>query len=212
MKLYGFTRSPYTRKVRIVLSEKRVSYDWIEYDNRHDDSRYPMMNPYKKVPILELDSGTCLYESTIINEYLEDAYRSSSLRPGDPEGQALVRLWEDFADCHLFASLLGVVRDRFEFTRDGPEPRDPASVDTAAEREHRKALEEELNYLEKRLQGRDYVAGPGRRVFTLADVAMVPPLLGTTDRLDFSVTENRPNLGSWIERVRARPAIQEVFQ
>ena len=211
MKLYGFTRSPFTRKVRIVLNEKRIPYDWIEYGDRHKDPRYAVMNPYKTVPILELDSGTCLYESTVINEYLEDAHPEPPLSPRDPEGRAIVRLWEDFADCHLAATLLGVVRDRFEFTREGPKPRDPASVDPAAAREHRSALEEELIHLEKRLQGREYIAGPGRGVYTLADIAMVPPLLGTTARLDFSVTMNRPNLSFWIERVRARPSVQEIM-
>ncbi len=212
MKLYGFTRSPFTRKVRILLSEKNISYDWVEYQHRHEDPLYGEMNPYRTVPILELDSGACLYESTVINEYLEDAYPEPPRRPRDPEGSAIVRLWEDFADSHLAATLLGVVRDRFEFTREGPKPRDPARVDPAAAREHRSALEGELDRLEKRLQGRDYIAGPGRGVYTLADIALVPPLLGTTARLDFSVTVNRPNLNSWIERVRARPSVREIMQ
>ena len=212
MKLYGFTRSPFTRKVRILLSEKNISYDWVEYQHRHEDPRYVIMNPYKTVPILELDSGACLYESTVINEYLEDAYPEPPLRLRDPEGNAIVRLWEDFADSHLAATLLGVVRDRFEFTREGPKPRDPVSVDPQAAREHRSALEEELDRLEKRLQGRDYITGPGRGVYTLADIALVPPLLGTTARLDFSVTVNRPNLNSWVERVRTRPSVREIMQ
>ncbi len=212
MKLYGFTRSPFTRKVRIILSEKNIPYDWVEYQHRHEDPRYGEMNPYKTVPILELDSGTFIYESTVINEYLEDAYPEPPLRPRDPEGCAFVRLWEDFADCHFSARLLTAVRDRFEFTREGPKPRDPATVDAAAVREHRSALEEELDRLEKRLEGRDYIAGPGRGVYTLADIALVPPLLGTTTRLDFSVTVNRPNLNSWIERVRTRPSVREIMQ
>ncbi len=212
MKLYGFTRSPFTRKVRIILSEKNIPYDWVEYQHRHEDRRYGEMNPYRTVPILELDSGSCIYESTVINEYIEDTYPEPSLRPREPEERAIVRLWEDFADCHLFATLNLAVRDRFEFTREGPKPRDPVSVDPAAAREHRSALEEELERLENRLQGRDYVAGPGRGAYTLADIALVPPLLGSAARLDFSVTENRPNLNSWIERVRARPSVREIIQ
>ncbi len=212
MKLYGFTRSPFTRKVRIMLSEKHIPYDWIEYQDRHEDPRYAIMNPYKTVPILELDSGSCIYESTVINEYLEDAYPEPPLRPRDPEESAIVRLWEDFADSHLAATLLGVVRDRFEFTREGPKPRDPASVDPAVAREHRSALEGELDRLENRLQGRDYVAGRGRGAYTLADIALVPPLLGSAARLDFSVAEKRPNLNSWIERIRARPSVREIMQ
>ncbi len=212
MKLYGFTRSPYTRKVRILLGEKQIPYDWIEYQQRHKDPHYGVMNPYKTVPILELDSGTFLYESTVINEYLEDAYPEPSLRLRDPEQSALVRLWEDFADCHLAYTLLGVVRDRFQFTPEGPKPRDPASVDPAEAREHRSALEVELDRLEKRLQRRDYVAGPGRGIFTIADIALVPPLLGTTARLDFSVTEKRTNLQSWIERVQGRASVREIMQ
>lgn len=212
MKLYGFTRSPFSRKARIVLSEKRIPYEWIEYQDRHKDPRYAIMNPYKTVPILELDSGTCLYESTLINEYLEDAYPEPPLLPRDPEGRAIARLWEDFADCHLFAALSAVLRDRFEFTREGPKPRDPGTVDAAAAREHRSAFEEELNRLEKRLEGRDYVAGQGRGIYTLADVALAPFLLGSASRLEFSVAEGRPNVASWMERVRARPSVREIVQ
>ncbi len=212
MKLYGFTRSPFTRKVRIILNEKNIRYDWVEYQHRHEDPRYGVMNPYKTVPILELDSGTFIYESTVINEYIEDAYPEPSLRPREPEECAIVRLWEDFADCHLFATLNLAVRDRVEFTREGPKLRDPKNVDASAAREHRSSLEAELNRLEDRMQGRDYVAGQGRGVFTLADIALVPPLLGSAARLDFSVTENRPNLISWLERVRSRPSVREIMQ
>lgn len=212
MKLYGFTRSPFSRKVRIALSEKRVPYDWIEYQHRHNDSRYAIMNPYKTVPILELDSGTFLYESTVINEYLEDTHPEPPLLPRDPEGRAIARLWEDFADCHLFAALSQVLRDRFEFTREGPKPRDPGTVDAATAREHRAAFEEELNRLDKRLEGRDYVAGHGRGAYTLADVALAPFLLGSAARLEFSIVESRPNLTSWMERVRARPSVREIVQ
>ena len=212
MKLYGFTRSPFTRKVRIVLSEKHIPYEWSEYGDRHQDPRYAAMNPYKTVPILELDSGTCFYESTVINEYLEDAYPEPPLRPRDPEESAIVRLWEDFADCHLFASLIALLRDTLEFTREGPKPRDPTSVDAKAVREHRSAFEGELNRLEKRLQNRDYVAGPGRGIYTLADIALAPPLLGTSTRLDFNIAEGRPNLTSWMERMRSHPSVQEFIQ
>ena len=45
MKLYGFTRSPFTRKVRITLSEKHIPCDWVEYQHRHEDPRYAIMNP-----------------------------------------------------------------------------------------------------------------------------------------------------------------------
>ena len=108
MKLYNFIRSPYSRKVRIMLAEKRIPFEYVEYQNRYEDPRYAKMNPYKMVPILELDSGECLYESTVINEYLEEAFPEPPLLPTDPEGRAITRLWEDFGDCHISLAITKV--------------------------------------------------------------------------------------------------------
>ncbi len=212
MKLYGSARSPYVRKVRIVLGEKKIACDFDEYENRKDDPRYVQMSPYKLIPILEIGPGTFLYESTVINEYLEETHPSPKLMPDDPKDRAVVRLWEDFADAHLAPALVAVFRDRFEFGPAGIVPKDQSKVDQIAAKEHLAAAESELDRLEKHLAHRDYVAGPGKGSYTLADVTLAPFLFGTASRLKLDITDQRPNITGWINRIGERRIIQEIFR
>jgi glutathione S-transferase len=76
IKLYDFLPCPFGQKVRIVLAEKGLTYDLAQVDiskgeNRHQD--FFRLNPFGKVPVLVDDDAT-IYDSTIINEYLEDEY------------------------------------------------------------------------------------------------------------------------------------------
>src|SRR5580765_366715 len=73
MKLIGSLPSPFTRKARIVLAEKKIEYD-LELDNPWDaDNKTSRLNPLGKVPVLVLDDGTALFDSRVIIEFLDNA-------------------------------------------------------------------------------------------------------------------------------------------
>ncbi len=86
--------------MRIALSEKHIVWEPVYVNlraNEHKTPEFLAINPYGKVPVL-LDEGAVIYESTVVNEYLEDRFPDPPLMPRDPLGRAEVRLWEDFGD------------------------------------------------------------------------------------------------------------------
>lgn len=98
MKLIASLTSPYARKVRIALAEKKIEYDLIEESPWSAETTLPSYNPLGKVPVLVLDDGTTLFDSRVIVEYLDTVSPVSRLIP-EPNRQRIgVRRWEALAD------------------------------------------------------------------------------------------------------------------
>jgi glutathione S-transferase len=117
MKLLAATASPYTRKVRIVLAEKKIECDLQMVDVAPVDNPVNPHNPLGKIPTLILDDGTALYDSRVIVEYLDNVSPISRLIPDNNRDRSAVRRWEALADGVLDAGLLW----RYESLRDKKE-------------------------------------------------------------------------------------------
>ena len=114
MKLIGSLASPYTRKVRIVLAEKKIDYDF-EIDNPWKaDAKAAKLNPLGKVPALLLDDGRTLFDSRVIVGFLDNASPIARLVPAENRERVEVRRWEALADGVLDAGVLA----RLENQRD----------------------------------------------------------------------------------------------
>jgi len=100
LKLYDSAECPFCQKTRIVLAEKDLSFETIPVDLKAGEQKRPeflKLNPFGKVPVL-IDDEVIVYDSTIINEYLEDEYPHPQLMPQDSAARARVRTLEDYAD------------------------------------------------------------------------------------------------------------------
>ena len=106
MKLLGSVPSPYTRKVRIVLAEKKIDCDFEIVDVNPPENPVNAHNPLGKVPAVLLDDGTALYDSRVIVEFLDNVSPISRLIPDDNRERVAVRRWEALADGGLDAGLL----------------------------------------------------------------------------------------------------------
>jgi glutathione S-transferase len=106
MKLLGSVPSPYTRKVRIVLAEKKIDCEFEIADVRESDSAVADRNPLGKVPTLMLDDGTALFDSRVIVEFLDAVSPLARLIPEENRERVAVRRWEALADGALDAGLL----------------------------------------------------------------------------------------------------------
>jgi glutathione S-transferase len=106
MKLIGSTSSPYVRKVRVVMAEKKLDYQFVEEDVWASDTTIMHSNPLGKVPCLVMEGGEALFDSRVIVEYLDTLSPVGKLIPPLGRARAEVKTWEALADGVLDALIL----------------------------------------------------------------------------------------------------------
>ena len=111
MKLIASDASPFARKVRVVLAEKKIDYDMHAEDPWGDTSGIWQNNPLGQVPVLLLEDGKPIFDSRVIVEFLDNASPRGKLIPADNRERIEVRRWEALADGVLDAGVL-VRRER----------------------------------------------------------------------------------------------------
>jgi glutathione S-transferase len=201
IKLYDFLSCPYGQKVRIVLAEKALTYDLVNVDLTQHENRKPdfqRLNPLGRVPVL-VDDETVVYDSTIINEYLDDEYPEPPLLPpiGSSAMRSRARLFEDFADTTFTPPVGQLIAEVSKPEGD----RDQSRV----QRFHQ-IIERTLDYLNHELQGNDFVAGE----FSVADIAFAPRMLVLNEIGIDVAANNRSNLDAWLKRMMERPSIRNL--
>lgn len=200
MKLLGSLTSPYTRKVRLVLGEKRIPCEFVVDPPREPGSAVPRANPLARVPTLLLDDGTAVFDSPVICEFLDGLNDAPVLIPrADPLARMRVRRWEALADGVMDAA----VAVRLESLRP-PDRQDPATRDL-----HDRAITRALAHAAGALRGRAWCEG---NALTLADLALASALL----YLDLRQPERdwravHPVLRDWSAPVLARPSVQATL-
>src|SRR5213593_275896 len=178
--LYDADRCPYCARVRIVLVEKGIEYETVEVDLDDRPAWIYEKNPLGRVPVLEEDTFV-LAESAVIDEYLDERYPEPSLWPADPAERALGRM--------LVFRFDELSKPYYALRR---------GDDGARER-----LDAALAALEAVLQGQKFLSG---REFGLADVAYVPWILRSRDRMGVDL-ERFPALSEWLGQLEQRPSI-----
>lgn len=195
--LYDYPECPYAQKVRIVLAEKDLEFQRRIVDLRKNEQRsaeFLKLNPLGKVPVL-VDEDVVVYDSTIINEYLDEEYPNPPLMPVNDSGaRAQVRMMEDLADT-LFTPRVELVL---------AEIRKPEGE---RDQERVKRLQGEILQLLRRLElplaRMPFVAGE----FSLADVAFAPGIL-VLGQIGVELDESLPHLRRWAEQLRSRPSVR----
>lgn len=112
MKLIGSYTSPFVRKVRIVLAEKKIEYDFVIDSPWAEDSKVPTYNPLGKIPVLLLDETTPLFDSRVIVEYIDNVTPNNKLFPAPNRERTEVKRWEALADGLLDAAVTALLEGR----------------------------------------------------------------------------------------------------
>ena len=197
MKLIGSTTSPYVRKVRIVMSEKKLDYQFIEENVWAADTKMAQYNPLGKVPSLLMDGGEAVFDSRVIVEYLDTLSPVGKLIPSSGRERAEVKTWEALADGVLDAAVLA----RLEDTWTG---RSAAERSQAWVHRQMDKIDMSLKAMSLGLGDKPWCNG---NHFTLADVAVGVALA----YLDFRFSHidwrgDHPNLAKLAEKLAARPS------
>lgn len=201
IKLYTFPPSTNSRKVRIALIEKGLEFERINIDLTKREQKNPdylKIHPFGQIPALD-DEGFVVYDSTIINEYLEDEYPYPSLMPSDSEGRARARMMEDFRDAHFNPFFVHLIQE----SRKPEAERDAQRIENA-----KLEIIKAFDRIEAELHGKEYLAGP----FSLADVAFMANI-ELLDRFAVPVDPVKyKNTVAWIARLKARPSFAASAQ
>ena len=192
IKLYTFPPSTNSRKVRIALLEKGLEFERVNVDlskREQKNPEYLKIHPFGQIPALD-DEGFIVYDSTIINEYLEDEYPYPALMPEGSEARARARMMEDFRDTHFNPPCVRLIYEarKSEVERD-------ANLVAAAKADIAKCFER----IDKELQGKEYLAGS----FSLADIAFMANL-DLLDHFQIAVDPKHKSSIDWIVRLKAR--------
>lgn len=124
MKLIGSPASPYARKVRVVMAEKKLDYQYVIEDVWAPDSTITESNPLGKVPCLVMEGGEAVFDSRVIVEYLDTLSPVGKLIPAQGRERAEVKTWEALADGLMDAALMArmevIYKGRTEAQRSQP--------------------------------------------------------------------------------------------
>lgn len=199
IKLYDAVPSSNSDRVKIALHEKGLPYERATLVLAQKDQKRPEfleLNPYGKVPVID-DGGQILFESCIINEYLDEKYPDPSLMPKDPYRRGRGRVLVDYA--------LNYMHEPYWALR-GEMLKPAGERNTAVIEEKHRSLRDLLRYLEADLGDKDYFLGG----FSLTDIAIVPRAL-RMEAYGALPAPSLPRLNAWLERMKARPSVKQIL-
>ena len=173
----------------MVLHEKGAEFEASEVDLQNKSEEFLQASPTGKVPVILVD-GDSLYESNVVNQFLDEVFEDPKLLPEDPKTRAYARIWMAQADDNfypqVFISTMGRERGFSE-----------ERISEAKEK-----LRATLSRLEERLEGREYLADG----FSLADIAHAGNFVRLhelEEQGELSLADY-PNVASWMEKIEAR--------
>jgi len=199
LTLYDAVPSSNSDRTKIALYEKGLAYDRITLDLAKKDQKRPeflKLNPYGKVPVLN-DAGKILFESCIINEYLDEQYPNPPLMPKDPHLRGRGRVLVDYG--------LNYIHEPYWVLR-GEMLKKESERDSVTVEEKRQTLRHLLQYLEEALGDKPYFLGE----LSLTDIDLVPRFL-RMESYGAIPTPSLPRLSAWLKRMKERPSVKSIL-
>jgi glutathione S-transferase len=189
---------PYAQRTHLALREKGLDYEHTEVDLKNKPAWFEEVSPYSKVPVLK-SGDQVVYESTIINEFLEDSFPEPALMPSDPFQRAQARVWIDYSNTRFIDAIYDLL----------------GAKDAAAQAEQAAKLTGCMEYME------DHgLAALGSDPFwlgtevSLVDIAYWPffeRLPAVTHYRGVGIPERCTRLKAWAEAMEARDSVQSTM-
>lgn len=192
MVLYSGTTCPFSQRCRFVLFEKGMDFEVRDIDLYNKPEDISVMNPYGQVPIL-VERELILYESNIINEYIDERFPHPQLMPADPTMRARTRLFLFNFERELF-SQVACLEDRNQ-------------ADNKTQEQARQKIRDGLAQIAPILIKNKYMLG---EEFSMLDVA-IAPLLWRLDHYGIELPKSAAPIQKYGERVFSRPTFIEAL-
>jgi glutathione S-transferase len=204
MKIIGSYVSPYVRKVLVCMELKGLDYEVDPITPFFGNDEFRRLSPLRRIPVL-VDDGLVLTDSTVIAEYLDDAYPEPPLQPREPRERARARWLEEFADTRLGDVFIwGLFYPKMVHPRVWGEPGDQQRIDTTLSTE----LPAALDYLEGELPDSGYLFGD----IGLADIA-IASFFRNGAYAGFTTDATRwPRTARFVDLVLAHPAFGKIHR
>ncbi|MFT3801976.1 MAG: glutathione S-transferase N-terminal domain-containing protein [Burkholderiaceae bacterium] len=194
MVLYSGTTCPFSQRCRFVLFEKGMDFEIRDVDLYNKPEDISIMNPYGQVPIL-VERDLILYESNIINEYIDERFPHPQLMPADPVMRARARLFLFNFERELFIHVQ--MLERRDHQKDSAKLMDKARLQ----------IRDRLTQLTPIFMKNKYMLGDE---FSMLDVA-IAPLLWRLDHYGIEMPKTAAPLLRYAERIFSRPAYIEAL-
>jgi glutathione S-transferase len=199
MKLIGSLTSPFVRKARIVLAEKKIEAELVVDSPWSEATSVPRYNPLGKVPVLVLDDDSTLFDSRVIVEYLDSVTPNNRLLPMPGRERIRIKRWEALADGVCDAAATALLESR------RPEnEKSPSEIKRQLDK-----VERALVMISEELGEQTWCVG---NTLTLADIAVGVALGYLNFRFpDLKWREKHPNLGRLYGDLMQRPSFAETI-
>ncbi|WOI55395.1 glutathione S-transferase family protein [Palleronia sp. LCG004] len=201
-RLFHVPLSPFCRKVRLVLAEKRIEVELVEERYWEKDGDFLRRNPAGKVPILRVD-GNHLSESAAICEYLEELHPETALMPDTPEGRYEVRRLIGWFDDKFFHE----VTSKLLYERVNKKMMGQGYPDSTAVKSGARAIKFHLDYMAWLLDQRRWLAGDH---LTLADFTAAAHL-SSLDYISDVDWRRSETVKDWYAKIKSRPAFRNIL-
>jgi len=199
MKLYSSALAPNPRRVRVFLAEKGIEVPIVDVDIAKSENRKPAFlakNPLGGVPVLELDDGTIIAESTAICRYFEETNPDPPLMGVDAKDRAIVEMWLRRVEFEVAFPIMQTFRNTHDFFK-GRIPQVPEWGAVC-----KKRAIQQMAWLDGELADRPFVAGDR---YTIADITLLIGIdFGRVS--DIRIDPEHKNLTRWYGEVASRPS------
>ncbi|MDD2883654.1 MAG: glutathione S-transferase [Dechloromonas sp.] len=198
MKLIGSYTSPFVRKVRIVLAEKKIEIELVIDSPWVDDSTVPTLNPLGKIPVLLLDDDTPLFDSRVIVDYIDNVTPNNKLFPAPNRERAEVKRWEALGDGLCDAAIGAMLESK--------RPKKEQSAHWI--NRQRDKVTRSLDFMANHLGDKAFCTGTH---FSMADIATGTALGYLVFRFpDITWQESHPNLARLYDKLMLRPSFADT--
>ncbi|MCB1703830.1 MAG: glutathione S-transferase family protein [Halioglobus sp.] len=202
MILHGASGSPFVRKVQVALAAKALPYEQIQQLPFTKDAEYRKINPLGKIPTLQ-DGELTICDSSVICEYLEDAYPAAPLYPSGSADKARARWYEELGGSRVAELAAGIFFQRFMRPMILKQDTDEALVAKIIDRQ----LPPILDYLESQVPEEGFIFGE----FMMADMSLMSPFVNAAYAGYHVDAQQWPHFSRFIERVKSHPVVSEVL-